>query len=36
MQIITMKLGWSVVYIEGSQVILSKGCYIYFSEDRLS
>ena len=27
----TVKLGWSIVYIEGSQVIISKKCIIFLS-----
>ena len=30
----TVKSEWSIVYIEGSRVIISKKCYISFSEDR--
>ena len=29
----TFKSGWSIVYTEGSQVIISKKYYIPFSED---
>ena len=29
-----IKPGWSILYIEGSQVIISKTYYISFSEDR--
>ena len=29
----TVKSGWSIVYIEGSQVIISPKKYMYFSED---
>ena len=30
----TVKSVWSLVYIEGSQVIISKTCYISFSGDQ--
>ena len=32
----TVKLGWSIVYIEGSQVIISQKYCINFSEDCFS
>ena len=30
----TIKSGWSIVYIEGSPIIISPNYYISFSEDR--
>ena len=29
-----VKSRWSIVYIEGTHAIISKKCYITFSEDR--
>ena len=31
---VTVKSGWSIIYIEGSQVIISKKYCIHLSEDR--
>ena len=30
----TVKTGWLIIYTEGSQIIISKTCNIFFCEDK--